>query len=78
VAAIDRAVPSARTGPGKWRSRQPTRHPWSEPDAPGIAAEPLRDRFVRSKAAGVPLPSSDDAIAFAPVTELSRWIEAGS
>src|ERR1051325_3498434 len=34
------------------------------------------DRFVRSPASGVPLPSSDDAIAFAPVTQLSQWIEA--
>src|SRR5207237_5390505 len=34
------------------------------------------DRFIRSKADGAPLPSSDDAIAFAPVTQLSRWIES--
>jgi Asp-tRNA(Asn)/Glu-tRNA(Gln) amidotransferase A subunit family amidase len=43
---------------------------------PGIAALPARDRFARSKADGVPLPSADDAIAFAPVTHLSRWIES--
>ena len=35
-----------------------------------------RDRFVRSTADGVPLPSADDDIAFAPVTQLSRWIES--
>jgi Asp-tRNA(Asn)/Glu-tRNA(Gln) amidotransferase A subunit family amidase len=29
-----------------------------------------------SKSDQTPLPSSDDAIAFAPVTELSRWIES--
>ena len=46
------------------------------PLLPGIAAPALRDRFVRSKPDGVPLPSSDDAIAFAPVTQLSRWIES--
>jgi Asp-tRNA(Asn)/Glu-tRNA(Gln) amidotransferase A subunit family amidase len=47
------------------------------PLLPGVpAASASRDRFVRSKAAGSPLPSSDDAIAFAPVTELSRWIES--
>jgi Asp-tRNA(Asn)/Glu-tRNA(Gln) amidotransferase A subunit family amidase len=46
------------------------------PTLPGIAAGPLRDQFVRSKADGAPLPSSDDAIAFAPVTQLSRWIES--
>ena len=36
---------------------------------------PTRDRFVRSRADPGPLPSSDDEIAFAPVTQLSRWIE---
>jgi len=36
----------------------------------------MQDRFVRSKADGAPLPSSDDAIAFAPVSQQSRWIEA--
>ncbi len=36
---------------------------------------PARDAFVRSKPDGAPLPASDDAIAFAPVTQLSRWIE---
>ena len=46
------------------------------PMLPGIAAPSSRDRFVRSKADGAPLPSSDDAIAFAPVTQLSRWIES--
>ena len=47
------------------------------PLLPGVtAASSSHDRFVRSKAPGSPLPSSDDAIAFAPVTELSRWIES--
>src|SRR5438105_3823392 len=46
------------------------------PMLPGIAVSPLRDQFVRSNAGGVPLPSSDDDIAFAPVTRLSRWIES--
>ena len=36
----------------------------------------VRDRFVRSKYDGAPLPATDDAIAFATVTQLSRWIEA--
>ena len=31
--------------------------------------------FVRGAAAQAPLPSSDDAIAYATVTQLSRWIE---
>jgi len=47
------------------------------PMLPGLAAAAaVSDRFVRSKADGAPLPSSDDAIAFAPVTQLSRWIES--
>jgi Asp-tRNA(Asn)/Glu-tRNA(Gln) amidotransferase A subunit family amidase len=47
-----------------------------DPAFPGVPVAPARDRFVRSKASGTPLPASDDDIAFAPVTELSRWIES--
>ena len=36
----------------------------------------MQDHFVRSKSDGPPLPSSDDAIAFAPVWQQSRWIES--
>jgi Asp-tRNA(Asn)/Glu-tRNA(Gln) amidotransferase A subunit family amidase len=46
------------------------------PMLPGLMLSPQPDRFVRSKADAAPLPSSDDAIAFAPVTQLSRWIES--
>jgi Asp-tRNA(Asn)/Glu-tRNA(Gln) amidotransferase A subunit family amidase len=46
------------------------------PMLPGIAVSPMRDQFVRSDADGATLPSTDDAIAFAPVTQLSRWIES--
>jgi Asp-tRNA(Asn)/Glu-tRNA(Gln) amidotransferase A subunit family amidase len=46
------------------------------PMLPGSAAPPARERFVHSKPDGAPLPSSDDAIAFAPVTQLSQWIES--
>ena len=46
------------------------------PQLPGIAAPPVSDRFVRSAPAALPLPANDDAIAFAPVTTLSRWIES--
>ena len=46
------------------------------PVLPGIAAHPSQDQFVRSKDDGSALPSSDDDIAFAPVTQLSRWIES--
>jgi len=44
------------------------------PSLPGLAALPLQDRFVRSGDGSGPLPASDDAIAHAPVTLLSRWI----
>ena len=40
----------------------------------GIPEVQLRDRFVRSRAENTSLPSSDEDIAFAPVTRLSRWI----
>ncbi len=66
-----------RTGPRKV-AILPTDSPamlWN-PVLPGMAAGPSRDRFVRSKADGAPLPASDDAIAVAPVTQLSRWIES--
>jgi Asp-tRNA(Asn)/Glu-tRNA(Gln) amidotransferase A subunit family amidase len=43
---------------------------------PGIPPRPGRDRFVRSTGNLGPLPTTDDAIAFAPVTQLSRWIES--
>jgi len=46
------------------------------PLLPGLAPGPSRDKFVRSTAEAGPLPASDDAIAFAPVTQLSRWIES--
>jgi Asp-tRNA(Asn)/Glu-tRNA(Gln) amidotransferase A subunit family amidase len=36
---------------------------------------PRQDRFVRTSVDPGPLPSSDDAIAFAPLTRLSRWVE---
>src|ERR1043166_680338 len=48
------------------------------PAFPGVPVSSARDRFVRSPADHTPLPSTDDAIAFAPVTQLSRWIESRS
>lgn len=67
-----------RTGPRKL-ALAPTDAPatlWN-PMLPGVVtgSEATRDRFVRSADDHPPLPSSDDAIAFAPVTQLSRWIE---
>jgi Asp-tRNA(Asn)/Glu-tRNA(Gln) amidotransferase A subunit family amidase len=42
---------------------------------PGQEAGPQRDQFIRSKIDPGPLPGNDADIAFAPVTQLSRWIE---
>ena len=46
-----------------------------DPMLPGHKAGPEHDRFVRSKTDPGPLPASDEDIAFASVTQLSRWIE---
>jgi len=46
------------------------------PVLPGMRVGPERERFVRSKIDPGALPTNDEAIAFAPVTQLSRWIEA--
>src|SRR5262249_57278263 len=46
------------------------------PALPGLTVSSPPDRVVRSKTDGAALPSSDDAIAFAPVSRLSRWIES--
>jgi Asp-tRNA(Asn)/Glu-tRNA(Gln) amidotransferase A subunit family amidase len=66
-----------RSGPRKV-AIAPTDAPgtiWN-PVLPDVTVPALRDRFVRSKSAAAPLPASDDDIAFAPVTQLSRWIES--
>jgi Asp-tRNA(Asn)/Glu-tRNA(Gln) amidotransferase A subunit family amidase len=42
----------------------------------GAGVGPRQDRFVRSASQAGPLPARDDDIAFAPVTSLSRWLEA--
>jgi Asp-tRNA(Asn)/Glu-tRNA(Gln) amidotransferase A subunit family amidase len=66
-----------RTGPRKV-ALEPTLAPASrwDPVLPGLKVGPVRNRFVRSKAAAGPLPAKDEDIAFAPVTALSRWIES--
>jgi Asp-tRNA(Asn)/Glu-tRNA(Gln) amidotransferase A subunit family amidase len=46
------------------------------PMLPGIAQPVTRDRFVRSLAPVRALPGSDDDIAYAPVSDLSRWVQA--
>jgi len=46
------------------------------PMLPGIPQAVSGDRFIRSNRQPGPLPTSDNDIAFAPVTQLSRWIES--
>ena len=66
-----------RTGPHKVML-EPELAPATQwnPVLPGMQAGPKLARIVRSKLEAVPLPSRDEDIAFAPVTQLSRWIEA--
>src|SRR5258708_558000 len=42
----------------------------------GTPAGPHRNQLVRSNEDSTPLPANDADIAFAPVTQLSRWIES--
>ena len=46
------------------------------PILPGIPPPSPRDRFIRSIGEIAAPPADDDAVAFAPVTHLSRWIES--
>jgi Asp-tRNA(Asn)/Glu-tRNA(Gln) amidotransferase A subunit family amidase len=70
------ALYERRTGPRK-AELEPELAPASrwDPVLPGLKAGPERDRFVRSAADPGPLPARDEDIAFAPVTQLSHWIE---
>src|SRR6184192_1996094 len=65
-----------RTGP-RTVALEPLLAPFSRYHSvlPGQPSGPQRDQFIRSKSDPVPLPESDRDIAFAPVTQLSRWIE---
>ena len=70
------SVYERRTGPRKV-ALEPGVAPatrW-DPMLPGMKSGPDRDRFVRSRQDPGPLPGSDREIAFAPVSQLSRWIE---
>ncbi|HXX01218.1 MAG TPA: hypothetical protein VEJ00_08395, partial [Candidatus Acidoferrales bacterium] len=46
-----------------------------DPMLPGVKAGPQGDRFVRSRDTAAALPAKEEDIAFATVTQLSRWIE---
>src|SRR5262245_57368134 len=49
--------------------------PWLLDAHPATAGAESRDRFVRTSTDPGPLPASDSDIAYAPVHQLSRWIE---
>jgi Asp-tRNA(Asn)/Glu-tRNA(Gln) amidotransferase A subunit family amidase len=65
-----------RVGPRKV-ALAPDLAPWSRWDAvlPGQKAGPDSDRLIRTKTSLRPLPAGDEDLAFAPLTQLSRWIE---
>ncbi len=71
------ALYQRRTGPKKV-TLEATLSPASrwDPVLPGMKAGPERDLFIRSKNDAGPLPKRDEDIAFAPVAQLSRWIES--
>jgi Asp-tRNA(Asn)/Glu-tRNA(Gln) amidotransferase A subunit family amidase len=70
------SVYERRTGP-RAVVLEPALAPWSRYNSvlPGQQAGPQRDQFIRSKSDPGPLPANEADIAFAPVTQLSRWIE---
>ena len=70
------SVYERRTGPRKV-ALDPALAPWShwDPVLPGEKRGPERDRFIFTAADPGPLPAKDDEIAFAPLTNLSRWIQ---
>jgi Asp-tRNA(Asn)/Glu-tRNA(Gln) amidotransferase A subunit family amidase len=70
------ALYERRTGPRKV-ALEATLAPASRwnPVLPGLKAGPERDRFARSNADPGPVPARDEDIAFASLTQLSRWIE---
>ena len=66
-----------RVGPRKI-ALPDTLAPWSrwDPVLPGTQQLPSRNEFVRSDADPGPLPANDEDIAFASVSQLSRWIQS--
>jgi Asp-tRNA(Asn)/Glu-tRNA(Gln) amidotransferase A subunit family amidase len=70
------SVYERRTGPRKLEleSTLAPATQW-DPMLPGVKGGSQRDRFVRSSGTQTALPKKDEDIAFAPVTQLARWIE---
>jgi Asp-tRNA(Asn)/Glu-tRNA(Gln) amidotransferase A subunit family amidase len=65
-----------RTGPRKL-ALESTLVPATQwnPSLPGMKSPAARSMFVRSAVHPAALPANEDDLAFAPVTQLSRWIE---
>ncbi len=68
------ALYERRTGPRKFSPTVAPASQW-DPMLPGLPAAPSRDRFVRPQGAPPSLPTNDADIAFAPLSQLSRWVE---
>lgn len=66
-----------RTGPRKLDMPQSVAPAtvWN-PDLPGLKLHAGNGAFVRSATTRKPLPAGEEEIAYAPVTQLSRWIES--
>ncbi|WP_263365368.1 amidase [Edaphobacter bradus] len=58
------SIPTTIAPYSRWQAALPSEHPI-----------PTQDSFIRTAADPGPLPSSDEAIAYSPVTHLSRWLE---
>ena len=71
------ALYERRTGPRKV-AIEPEIAPWSRWFAtlPGETSGPKENRFLRSRREAQRLPANDEDIAFASVSQLSRWIAA--
>jgi Asp-tRNA(Asn)/Glu-tRNA(Gln) amidotransferase A subunit family amidase len=68
------ALYERRTGPRKFSPTVAPASQW-DPMLPGLPAAPSRDRFVRPQGVPPSLPTNDADIAFAPLSQLSRWVE---
>ena len=71
------ALLERRTGPRRI-ALEPTLAPatrWEPASIPNAGTGPATDRFVRTPVDPGALPATDADIAFAPVTQLARWIE---
>src|SRR5579863_9612677 len=70
------ALYERRTGPRKL-ALESTMAPASrwDPILPGQKTRPEREQFIRSKTDPGALPTHDEDIAFATLTQLSHWIE---